>query len=141
LNLRDALELSSKRLAVARFSFHDSPLNGEFHAMGGDDGSIFVAETREDGKPRLSDMKIITSLPDMFQHVLLRYDKWEPRLPRHPLEALADADALRTIDNLFHTLWSKAHDAPDYDKSEWMTLQRFLEHHGSHTTPIDKFQV
>lgn len=109
--------------------------------MGEDEGSIFVAETREDGKPRLRDMQIITSLPDSFQWVLLNYDKWQPRLPKHPLEALADADTIRTIDNLFHTLWSKAHDAPDYDKSQWMTLQRFLEHHGSHTTPITKFQV
>ena len=28
---------------------------------------------------------------------------------------------------LFHSVWGKAHDAPEYDKREWGKLQRLLD--------------
>lgn len=34
---------------------------------------------------------------------------------------------IRRINELFHKLWGKAHDGPDYDKKEWIELQKLME--------------
>ena len=42
---------------------------------------------------------------------------------------LAD-DPLQEAHRLFHLLWSKAYDAPAYDKGEWLRLEALLHQLG-----------
>lgn len=39
-----------------------------------------------------------------------------------------------SIDNLFHRLWTKAKDAPGYNKKEWQVLGSFVTFNRGHET-------
>ena len=140
MNLIEALALSERGSAWCQLSHIDSSINGVFHAMRGTDGAVFVGEGGLDSRARLRTLQPIESYPKSIRQIFTHYDKWEPKFPMHPLEALARADAPLTIDNIFHTLWAKAAKAPDYDEIEWMTLRRFLEDHNSSATLLASYQ-
>jgi hypothetical protein len=40
------------------------------------------------------------------------------------------ADPLQEAHRLFHHLWSKAYDAPSYDKREWLRFEALLHQLG-----------
>lgn len=42
------------------------------------------------------------------------------------------ADPLQEAHRLFHLLWSKAYDAPAYDKREWLRFEALLHQLGLH---------
>ena len=46
--------------------------------------------------------------------------------------AVMSDDPLQEAHRLFHLLWSKAYDAPAYDKREWLRLEALLHQLGLH---------
>ena len=40
------------------------------------------------------------------------------------------ADPMQEAHRLFHRLWSKAYDAPEYDKREWLRFEELLRQLG-----------
>jgi hypothetical protein len=40
------------------------------------------------------------------------------------------ADPVQEAHRLFHRLWSKAYDAPEYDKREWLRFEELLRQLG-----------
>jgi hypothetical protein len=47
-----------------------------------------------------------------------------------PRSAGLAADPLQEAHRLFHRLWSKAYDAPEYDKREWQRFEELLHQLG-----------
>jgi hypothetical protein len=66
---------------------------------------------------------------------VLLFARGHPQVEKRSMSDLARsaqvaADPMQEAHRLFHRLWSKAYDAPEYDKREWLRFEELLRQLG-----------